>query len=106
MLGSWMDYSTKKAIWCDIKILDHLKTVIISYHFNALGTAISNWYRHWSHSDLLPCGYQSSSINMDALDVARQVNIFMCTIYSRPGLFVPTLFVMHDVSLTPTKMVA
>ncbi|KAI7884023.1 hypothetical protein K492DRAFT_174529 [Lichtheimia hyalospora FSU 10163] len=30
----------------------------------------------------------------------RQVNIFL------PGLFVPALFMMHDVSLTPTKKVA
>ncbi|KAI7873377.1 hypothetical protein K492DRAFT_200699 [Lichtheimia hyalospora FSU 10163] len=38
--------------------------------------------------------------------LSRQANIFVCTIRSRPGLFVPTLFVMHDVSLTPTKKVA
>ncbi|KAI7884308.1 hypothetical protein K492DRAFT_174221, partial [Lichtheimia hyalospora FSU 10163] len=38
--------------------------------------------------------------------VFRQANIFVCTLWPRPGLFVPTLFVMHDVSLTPTRKVA
>ncbi|KAI7881178.1 hypothetical protein K492DRAFT_69808 [Lichtheimia hyalospora FSU 10163] len=33
-------------------------------------------------------------------------SISSCVLWSRPGLFVPTLFVMHDVSLTPTKKVA
>ncbi|KAI7877338.1 hypothetical protein K492DRAFT_171774 [Lichtheimia hyalospora FSU 10163] len=48
----------------------------------------------------------SSSTCTDALDVLSYVNIFVCTIWPRPGLFVPALFVMHDVSLTPTKKVA
>ncbi|KAI7882729.1 hypothetical protein K492DRAFT_176073, partial [Lichtheimia hyalospora FSU 10163] len=45
----------------------------------------------------------ASSTSTDALDFLSYVNIFVCTISSRPGLFVPALFVMHDVSLTPTK---
>ena len=37
---------------------------------------------------------------------SQEANIFVRTLWSRPGLFVPTLFVIHDVSLTPTKKVA
>ncbi|KAI7887386.1 hypothetical protein K492DRAFT_170301 [Lichtheimia hyalospora FSU 10163] len=33
-------------------------------------------------------------------------NIFVYALWSRPGLFAPTLFVMHDASLTPTRKVA
>ncbi|KAI7885052.1 hypothetical protein K492DRAFT_172780 [Lichtheimia hyalospora FSU 10163] len=42
-------------------------------------------------------------INNQVPMVSRQTNIFVGTLWSRPGLFVPTLFVMHDVSLTPTR---
>ncbi|KAI7884889.1 hypothetical protein K492DRAFT_173034 [Lichtheimia hyalospora FSU 10163] len=80
-----MDFSTTRKRFGDVKILNILMAVILP------GTSVSN---------LLPFGYQSLSTNMDALDVSRQVNIFI------PGLFVPALFVMHDVSLTPTKKVA
>ncbi|KAI7882021.1 hypothetical protein K492DRAFT_176540 [Lichtheimia hyalospora FSU 10163] len=36
------------------------------------------------------------STHTDLPDVSRLASIFICTIWSRPGLFVPTLFVMHD----------
>ncbi|KAI7874315.1 hypothetical protein K492DRAFT_174636 [Lichtheimia hyalospora FSU 10163] len=50
-------------------------------------------------------------INLHALVLnpwmfSHHAYIFLCTIESRPGLFVPTLFVMHDVSLTPARKVA
>ena len=73
---------------------------VVSVHHHS-----SSWH-HWSDSVLLPCGHQSSSTRTKALDISHRANICVCTIWSRPGLFVPTLFVMHDVSLTPTKKVA
>ncbi|KAI7879809.1 hypothetical protein K492DRAFT_178422 [Lichtheimia hyalospora FSU 10163] len=45
-------------------------------------------------------------INLQPWMLSHQANIFGCTLWSRPGLFEPTLFVMHDVSLALTKKVA
>ncbi|KAI7874423.1 hypothetical protein K492DRAFT_41584 [Lichtheimia hyalospora FSU 10163] len=47
-----------------------------------------------------------SSTSLVAWMLSHQTNIFVCTLWSRPGLFVPALFGMHDVSLTPTRKVA
>ncbi|KAI7875668.1 hypothetical protein K492DRAFT_173185 [Lichtheimia hyalospora FSU 10163] len=90
----------------DIKILDHLMAVIVMCHFNALSGN--------SYQQLMSCIGRSSSLRISSFKYlygmtwmfSRQANIFVCALWSRPGLFVPTLFVMHDVSLTPTKKVA
>ncbi|KAI7879671.1 hypothetical protein K492DRAFT_178536 [Lichtheimia hyalospora FSU 10163] len=75
--------------------------VVDKCHFNALsGTQLSA--TRVSHNNL-PCGYQSSSTCMDALDVLSSCQYLRVYYWSRLGLFVPTLFVMHDVSLTPTR---
>ncbi|KAI7873375.1 hypothetical protein K492DRAFT_176294 [Lichtheimia hyalospora FSU 10163] len=85
-----MDFSAARKRFGYIRILDYLMAVIVNYHFNALsGTTTSNWCRDWSHSGR-PRGYQLSSTCTDALGLFSSSNIFV------PGLFVPTLFVMHD----------
>ncbi|KAI7876406.1 hypothetical protein K492DRAFT_172555 [Lichtheimia hyalospora FSU 10163] len=90
-----MDFSTTRKQFGYIKILDHRTAVIQPSATGVIIGAIAIF--------LVGIAFKYRT---DALDLSRHVNIFMCTLWSRPGLFVPTLFVIHDVSLTPTRKVA
>ncbi|KAI7878805.1 hypothetical protein K492DRAFT_170587 [Lichtheimia hyalospora FSU 10163] len=91
-----MDFSTTRNRFGDIKISDHLMAV---NQLSATGVVIG------AVAIFLVDINHQAPVRMPCM-VSRQANIFVCTLWSRPGLFVPTLFVMHDVSLTPTKKVA
>ena len=81
-----------------IAVIRNLCLLLVDHH--------SNSCRHWSHPNILPSGYRFKVPVRIPWMVSRQADILVCALCSRPGLLVPTLFVMHDVSLTPTKKVA
>ncbi|KAI7876751.1 hypothetical protein K492DRAFT_172278 [Lichtheimia hyalospora FSU 10163] len=97
-----MDFVTTRNRFGDIKILDHLMAVIVMCHFNALP---GNSYQQLMSSTRDVIGavafFSLVDINLHALILnpwmfSHHAYIFLCTIGSRPGLFVPTLFVMYD----------
>ncbi|KAI7884824.1 hypothetical protein K492DRAFT_173284 [Lichtheimia hyalospora FSU 10163] len=65
-----------------------------------------NWCRHWAITTFFLVHINLQARMWIPWMFSRQDNIFVCTLWSRPGLFVPTLFGIHDVSLTPTRKAA
>ncbi|KAI7875683.1 hypothetical protein K492DRAFT_173154 [Lichtheimia hyalospora FSU 10163] len=83
-----MDFCTTKKRFGDIKALNHL--MALSAALGVIGTIAIFFPVDINIKQRYRCpGW-----------ISQQANIFV------PGLFVPTLFVMHGVSLTPTKKVA
>ena len=63
-------------------------------------------YRHWIHSNLLPCGYQSSSTSMYALDDLPTSQYLRVPFGQGLDYICAYAICDDDVSLTPTKKVA
>ncbi|KAI7878944.1 hypothetical protein K492DRAFT_179109 [Lichtheimia hyalospora FSU 10163] len=97
-----MDFSTTRKRFGDIKILDHRMAVIVWCHFNACEAATSNWCRHCNMEIFLVDINHQAPMRIPWM-FSRHANIFD---FKTRIIFVPTLFVMHDVSLTPTRKVA